>query len=78
MPQTSQQLNNLTKLQQKTPPVKIKENQMTKSTTHQQLLKLAAQEAHTKKTENLGHPSLPLQHQHHHKVALLLLYRNNN
>jgi hypothetical protein len=65
------------KPQQKTPLVKMKKNQTSKSTTHQQLSKLVGQEAHTEKIKNLRHPLSPLQHQHHHEVALLL-HRNNN
>src|SRR5712671_2809608 len=43
--------------------------------THQQLLKLAAQEAHTEKTESLGLPSLPQPQMQ--AIAALFLLRNN-
>src|SRR6266851_1154796 len=52
-----------------------KENQIQLSDTHQQLSRLAGQEAHTEKNENLRSPSLPLPQTH--EIAALFLLRNN-
>jgi len=43
----------------KVPLLKMKEKLTLISEMHQQLLRLVAQEAHTEKTENLGHHLLP-------------------
>src|SRR5216683_4007189 len=52
------------------------QSKITVSIMHQQLSKLAAQEAHTEKTENLRHPSSPPPPQTQ-AIAALFLLRNN-
>src|SRR5216683_4635342 len=73
---TLQRKSNLTNQPQKNQPPKMRENLIQVSKTHQLLLKLAAQEAHTEKKENLRHPSSlpPPQTQ---AIAALFLLQNN-
>src|SRR6266853_1508284 len=72
---TLQKRPNLTNLQPKNQLQRMKENPTQLSDTHWQLSKLAAQEAHIEKTENLGSPLLPPPQMQ--AIAALFLLHNN-
>ncbi len=74
--QTPLNQSNLMNPSKKTLPLKMTESRITPSATHQWLSRLVVQEAHTEKTENLGHP-LSLPPPQTHAIATLLLLRNN-